>query len=185
MTATSRLHSGGMQSTRTQLPLPPVLSFLSFLDILFATIGVFVVVLSVQLLAVKEPAQVSADALVVLRAHDDHLWYQGLGPPKTVPGQDLRQILDRASELSSSLQRPVRLVVAFAYEAAHRSADLEELAKSRWLRQKSAGSDSISGAARQAAAPWIRFAWRPLESHDADGGGLAARIFGSQIEPSR
>ncbi|MGH6816032.1 MAG: hypothetical protein ACREC6_10025 [Hyphomicrobiaceae bacterium] len=162
-----------MIQTRTQLRVPSVISFLSFLDILFATIGVFIVVLTVQLLALKDRAPISPDALIVLKPYGEHLWYRDAGTPTPVRQQLLGNALGLADELAASLRRPVRVVVAFSFDAVGKSLQFEELIRDRWSGRPQAPGKS--GA--DTAVPWVRFAWRPLESADFDGAKLAKRLF--------
>jgi hypothetical protein len=162
--------------------VPVVLSFLSFLDILFATIGVFVVVLTVKMLAVKELSPVSADAVVILKSRGEYLWYQELLANSPLHQRDLESILERADKLSDSLHRPARVLVAFSFAASNVSVDFERLARQRWLASpqapelKSATSTTLSVN----SGLRVRFAWRPLESSDPDGIALAARAFNSR-----
>src|SRR5262245_59209800 len=167
--------SAGADATRTHLRVPSVISFLSFLDILFATVGVFIVVLTVQLLALKDQAPVSADTLIVLKARGEHFWYRGAGSPIPIRQERLDEALDLVTELAASLRRPLRVGVAFSYDAANRSIAFEDLVRTKWSSEPQQAS--AAGPVPGSGVPWVRLAWRPLESMDADGADLAKRIF--------
>lgn len=129
------------------------ISFIPFLDILVAAIGIFLLIIALQKISERvETSPPQADAVAVVRAESRLVWFDLQDDTRVdIPRY---QIVQYVEALAKRLEKPINVIVAFSAENIeamyHVSDNLNYLKDSI----KDASSDNIN----------FRVIWWPLSS---------------------
>lgn len=152
------------------------LSFLPLIDILFATIGIFVVVLSIlKITAVNGETPPVADVVLLVRADESIVWYDRFDVgSETLEVDMLSRRIDAVQPLVGSMPR---ILMAFHADAIGFSREVEGVLLRRLAFPVSAGGDDVGAldappARRQFGVDWLTW---PLGAEDPDGAALVAQ----------